>query len=200
MGEGRGGSRGKVGRRCWHGGGEGSKILSRKGNDVIWFSQQQKLQEVSEKCLQFRVMAHVDSVVSLQLLLQSGKGKQWGSVEQQWACFLTFKTSSENVIYLSQLVCLSEDLWNHSEPAVMKLHNAMLISGMPTFRSKNLEYICMSSSQFSSFFSNTGFGGSSSSKHKWIYIIKHKKSHSLSWGKGENHTKHHSEMTLLLAQ
>ena len=75
MGEGGGGSRGKVGRCCWHGGGEGSKILGRKGNDVIWLSQEQKLQEVSEKCLQFRVMAHVDSVVSLQLLLQSGKGK-----------------------------------------------------------------------------------------------------------------------------
>ena len=48
--------------------------------------------------------------------------------------------------------------------------------GMLTFLSKNLEYICMSSSQFSSFFSNTGLGGSSSVKAEMDKLVKHNKS------------------------
>ena len=71
MREGGGGGRGQVRRHRWHGGGEGSEILGSKGDDVVWLPQEQELQEVGEERFQLRVVAHVHSVVSLQLILPS---------------------------------------------------------------------------------------------------------------------------------
>lgn len=59
----------KVWRHIGHGGGECREVFSSKGDDILWFSQQQKLQEVSQQGSQLRMVTHVCGMVALNFLL-----------------------------------------------------------------------------------------------------------------------------------
>ena len=48
---------------------ERGEVVSGEGDDVLWFSEEEELEEVCEEGLELRVMPHVGSVVSLQLFL-----------------------------------------------------------------------------------------------------------------------------------
>lgn len=53
-------------------GGKREKVLSGKLEDVLWFPQQQELQEVREEATDLWMLSQVRGVVCLQLLLPQG--------------------------------------------------------------------------------------------------------------------------------
>ena len=101
----------------------------------------------------------------------------WGSWWTHMEITLRYQSYSKSLWWFMEIILrvLMTIHGNNTDSAITRACQASDF-GMLTFLSKNLEYICMSSSQFSSFFSNTGLGGSSSVKAEMDKLVKHNKS------------------------